>query len=46
MYRYRIGSLQFCWIDGGFPLVQDEFMAAYEVEERMWSSKCFIKAGF
>ena len=49
MYRYRIGSLQFCWIDCGFPLVQDEFMAAYEVEERMWSSKCetvFYKSRF
>lgn len=36
MYRYRIGSLQFCWPDGNFPLVQDEFMSAYEAENGVW----------
>ena len=33
MYRYHIGNLQFCWKDGNFPLVQDEFMERYIVLE-------------
>lgn len=36
MYRYRIGSLQFSWPDGNFPLVQDEFMSAYEAGGDVW----------
>lgn len=37
MYRYRIGNLQFCWKDGNFPLVQDEFMSSYAVGEHEWN---------
>lgn len=36
MYRYQIDSLQFCWPDGNFPLVQDEFMSAYEEGDDVW----------